>query len=215
MQYDDEGRLIEIPGYVGMKSKIAAAGKSETTNNLFAPQAGQDASGKSVFFYPSKDGGKPLILEGVTPKSPEGYNKQKSGVDSVVKAMEQYKNILTESGGRIDRLTPSKRLEIGTLYNNMMLQAKEAYNLGVLNGPDYMILQEVIKNPLDVSSMIYSADDLKNQVDVFNKVMGNVRKSIDTSYGQDAQTGRTVKRTGMYQGRKVVEYEDGTVEYAQ
>lgn len=27
MQYDDEGRLIEIPGYVGMKSKIAAAGK--------------------------------------------------------------------------------------------------------------------------------------------------------------------------------------------
>jgi hypothetical protein len=161
----------------------------DVNNQLFAPQPGVDAQGNPVFFQPNKGGGAPTIVPGVTPKAPEGYSKQKSGISSVVDSMESYKKALTNIGGRLDRLTPSKRLELGTQYNNLMLQAKEAYNLGVLNGPDYMILQQVIKNPLDPTSLIYSAEDLKKQVDVFNEVMGRVRQSIDRSYGQGSAVG--------------------------
>ena len=50
-------------------------------------------------------------------------------------------------------LKPSARAGIGTKYNNMLLQAKEAYNLGVLNGPDYEILQTVITDPRSLTGI--------------------------------------------------------------
>lgn len=167
------------------RKEIAEAGASNL--NLYAPQPGVDPQGNAVFFQPDKKGGAPKIVPGIAPKAPEAFNKQVAGVDNVVNAMDFYKNTLTEIGGRIDRLTPSKRLELGTAYNNMMLQAKEAYALGVLNGPDYSILQQVIKNPLDPSSLIFSADDLKKQVDTFNEVMSRVKQSIEKSYGQKSK----------------------------
>lgn len=37
--------------------------------------------------------------------------------------------------------------ELGTLYQNVLLQSKEMYNLGVLNGPDYLIMQRILRDP--------------------------------------------------------------------
>ena len=40
----------------------------------------------------------------------------------------------------------------------MMLQAKEAYNLGVLNGPDFQILQSVVTDPRSLTGAFTSKE---------------------------------------------------------
>jgi len=83
-------------------------------------------------FEKSKSAIKPL---------PEGLNKQVTGSINLSDAITDYQSKIKGFGVK-DFANPDKRAEMGNSYNNMMLQAKEAYNLGVLNGPDYDILQK-------------------------------------------------------------------------
>ena len=64
-------------------------------------------------------------------------------------------------------------------YNNMMLQAKEAYNLGVLNGPDYDILTSIVKDPTSPSALLVSKSTLEKQADALTKTANTV---IETAY---------------------------------
>jgi hypothetical protein len=116
-------------------------------------------------------GGKPL---------PEAANKQVTGATNLKDAINNYKAKL-ESFSTTDMVNPNARALMGNAYNNMMLQAKEAYNLGVLNGPDYQILQSVVKDPTSAGALFVSkkalneqASDLAKQADI---IIGNVYKT--------------------------------------
>jgi hypothetical protein len=111
---------------------------------------------------------------------PEAANKQVTGATNLKDAIENYKNNL-KGFTTLDMANPDSRANMGNAYNNMMLQAKEAYNLGVLNGPDYQILQSVVKDPTSPSSLLVSkkalekqANDLSTQAD---KIIENVYKT--------------------------------------
>lgn len=111
---------------------------------------------------------------------PEGALKQVTGATNLKDAIENYKTELKDFS-TIDFANPNARAKIGNSYNNMMLQAKEAYNLGVLNGPDYQILQSVVKDPTSPGALLVSkktlekqANDLSKQADV---IVGNVYKT--------------------------------------
>jgi hypothetical protein len=82
---------------------------------------------------------------------------------------------------------------MGNLYNNMMLQAKEAYNLGVLNGPDYDILQRVVKDPTNVSSLAFSNTALSNQADSLRKTSSDIVKNAYLSQGREVPTDISAK----------------------
>jgi hypothetical protein len=145
-----------------------------------APVAGVDAQGNSVFFQPDKTGGKPAIIPGVAPpaaKLGEGQTKQVAGIDALDSAINEYVDKLSV-WKKSDAIRPDKRAEIGTAYNNMMLQAKEAYNLGVLNGPDYQILQSVVRDPTSPMAAIVSNDALARQALDLQRMMKGVKKSI-------------------------------------
>ncbi len=115
---------------------------------------------------------------------PEGLNKQVTGAVNLTDAIADYQTKIASFGVR-DFANPNKRAEMGNAYNNMMLQAKEAYNLGVLNGPDYDILQRVVKDPTNVTSLAFSNNALSKQADSLRTTASNIVKNAYMSQGRE------------------------------
>ena len=125
-------------------------------------------------------------------------------------AISNYKTKL-ESFSTIDMANPNARANMGNAYNNMMLQAKEAYNLGVLNGPDYQILQSVVKDPTSAGALFVSkkalneqASDLAKQADI---IIGNVYKTHQRQVPTNMQPQGNVQVTSGTPS-KVVNFND-------
>lgn len=116
-------------------------------------------------------------VQGVGPKMGEQAQKQVSGVATVKDAITQYRDAL-KKWGATDIMNPNARARMGTIYNNMLLQAKEAYNLGVLNGPDYSILQEVITSPATLKGGITSKEALDDQAKKLDEIMTRVGQKV-------------------------------------
>jgi len=123
---------------------------------------------------------------------PEGLNKQVTGAVNLTDAIADYQTKIKGFGFK-DFANPDKRAEMGNLYNNMMLQAKEAYNLGVLNGPDYDILQRVVKDPTNVSSLAFSNTALSKQADSLRKTSSDIVKNAYLSQGREVPTDISAK----------------------
>lgn len=115
---------------------------------------------------------------------PEGLNKQVTGAVNLTDAITDYQAKIAGFGIK-DFANPNKRAEMGNAYNNMMLQAKEAYNLGVLNGPDYDILQRVVKDPTNISSLAFSNDALSRQADSLRNTAKTIVSNAYMSQGRE------------------------------
>lgn len=118
-----------------------------------------------------QDGSLEPIPGGPGDKLPEAQQKQVVGVSNLSDAITEYRNDLKNFGFG---LNPTKRAVMGTKYNNMMLQAKEAYNLGVLNGPDLEILQSVVIDPTSSKGMLTSTKALDAQAAELDRIMRKV-----------------------------------------
>jgi len=145
-------------------------------------------------------GGKPL---------PEAATKQVTGATNLKDAINNYKTKL-EGFSTVDMANPNARASMGNAYNNMMLQAKEAYNLGVLNGPDYQILQSVVKDPTSAGALFVSkkalneqASDLAKQADV---IISNVYKTHQRQVPANMQPQGNVQVAPAGQAPKVVDF---------
>lgn len=68
--------------------------------------------------------------------------------------------------------------ELATLYQNVLLQAKEMYELGVLNGPDYIIMQRVLSDPTSLVGRARSFGSGKEQAKRVLAQIGRVRKIV-------------------------------------
>lgn len=156
-----------------------------------APVAGVDANGNPVFFQPGRDGGPPAIVPNVKPPLPKLGERQQNqvvGIDAMGQAVDAYVEALGKWNKR-DALNPDRRAEIGTYYNNMMLQAKEAYNLGVLNGPDLQILENVVRNPLTMTGMVTSNEAMAKQATDLKRIMNKIKAGITQKPGSAAEPG--------------------------
>jgi hypothetical protein len=190
-------------GYQGtfqqFKAEMARAGASSTSVSYGAPMAGVDAQGRPVFFQPSKDGGKPAIIPGVAPPKTrlgEKQTNQNAGIDALSQAIGEYVNQLG-TWSKLDVLSPDKRAEMGTYYKNLMLQAKEAYNLGVLNGPDLGILMDVVQDPVSIMGTLTSNQALAKQATNLNRFMNKVKSNnLGQSPGQPSNVDDLLQKYG-------------------
>lgn len=123
---------------------------------------------------------------------PEGLNKQVTGAVNLTDAISDYQNKIKGFSVK-DFASPDKRAEMGNLYNNMMLQAKEAYNLGVLNGPDYEILQKVVKDPTNITSLAFTNNALSKQADSLRKTASDIVKNAYMSQGREVPVDISMK----------------------
>jgi hypothetical protein len=157
----------------------------------------QDAAAKDVIYDPergvlvSKATGlaRPAATMDGTPLGakdkplPEGAQKQIMGTRNLQDAVANYRSKLAEFG-KVDMLSPDARAKMGNAYNNMMLQAKEAYNLGVLNGPDYDILQSVVKDPTKLGAAITSRSAMDAQASELSRIAAGIEKTAMESHGK-------------------------------
>jgi hypothetical protein len=66
----------------------------------------------------------------------------------------------------------------------MMLQGKEAYNLGVLNGPDYSIMQQVVINPTSMRGAVTSRAAMDQQASELSRIMKQNQENLAKVYKQ-------------------------------
>lgn len=187
-----EGRDLTRRGQ-DMTSETARLGREETKrHNLIAesqarlgpPTEVTGPDGKPMLIVQDQKSGRILdantlrpLSGDVGPKVGEVAQKQLTGVSTLKDAIGEYRNTL-KNWNAADIANPNARAKMGTVYNNMMLQAKEAYNLGVLNGPDYMILQQVITNPASLMGGITSNKALDEQAQKLDEIMGRVAEKV-------------------------------------
>ena len=165
------------------------------------------ASPKSQNVTPATIGGQQLM--GTKGNLPEAATKQVTGATNLKDAINNYKTKL-EGFSTVDMANPNARASMGNAYNNMMLQAKEAYNLGVLNGPDYQILQSVVKDPTSAGALLVSkkalneqATDLAKQADV---IISNVYKTHQRQVPTNMQPQGNMQALSAGQGPRVVDF---------
>ena len=145
---------------------------------VYPPKPGQAPSFVPIPGAPKKPGKAP----------PEAYLKQQAGVQNVTSALSEYVKAL-DGFSVSDLARPDKRAALGTVYNNALLQAKEAYNLGVLNGPDYAILQEVLTNPMSWKGAVTSNEAMKAQANKMTELMRKVGEGAAAAHGISAPEG--------------------------
>lgn len=129
-------------------------------------------------------------------KLPESQQKQVVGVNNLSNAISEYRDELKKFG-TFDAASPDKRAAMGTKYNNMMLQAKEAYNLGVLNGPDLDILTAVITDPRSLKGVITSKGALDQQASELDRIMQGIGQVSGQARQPQNKPGGTQKPVGQ------------------
>lgn len=122
-------------------------------------------------------------LQGPQKPLPEGAQKQVVGARNLQDAIANYQEKLADWSNR-KMLSPDSRLKMGNAYNNMMLQAKEAYNLGVLNGPDYDILQKVVMDPTNAQAAVVSNEALSGQASELDRIAKGIERTVLETHGQ-------------------------------
>lgn len=179
----------------------AAAGRAQADRHFNASQAAanqsvtyqSDANGNLVAL-PSKvapgagisalpvigANGKPM--QGAGNKPTADFLKQSEAYQNMDDALTDYSSKLKNMSA-LGFLSPSARADMGTSYNNAMLQAKEIYKLGVLNGGDERILKSILNSPLDWSSaitpksaLLKQAEDLRGIISRGNQRLSQVNK---------------------------------------
>ena len=142
------------------------------------------------FVYPPSQQnpqGAAVPIQGFAKSPGEAAKKQLSGIDALRGSIDEYVSQVDDWSNR-KMLMPDQRARMGTVYNNMMLQAKEAYNLGVLNGPDYTILTSIVADPTKPASAFLSKDALKTQATELKRIMGIVEKAVNGQGKHSAAT---------------------------
>ena len=187
---------VSFPKTMTFGDKNAAASLALSRERLNFDKAGGADAGKpqlvdGQFVYkPTAEfpQGRTVPAAGFQRSMGEGQKKQLSGIESLNGAIGEYVSQL-DKWGKFSVLSPTARAEMGTKYNNMMLQAKEAYNLGVLNGPDLEILTAVVTDPRSYTGVITSKEALKNQATELSRIMSKVTAPAVRDGGASAEAG--------------------------
>lgn len=124
----------------------------------------------------------PISIDGQTLMGTKGAltgepAKQVAGAKNLNDAIATYQAKL-QNFNTLDMANPNARADMQQAYNTMMLQAKEAFNLGVLNGKDWDILQSVVKDPTSVGALFVTKDTLKKQSDELQKTADKAIKNV-------------------------------------
>jgi hypothetical protein len=156
-------------------------------------------------------------LAGAPRQAPEAYSKQASALLNMTDALNKYQNEL-KGFSVTTSLRPDERARVGTTYQNALLQAKEIYNLGVLNGPDKAILEQIIANPLDIASAPISTSALIKQVEALRDIIDRQNTNLATVYkqpkielpkAQEQQTQQTMRARNPSTGQEIISTDGG------
>jgi hypothetical protein len=107
--------------------------------------------------------------------------KQVTGAQNTVNAINEFKTELENFDPRsVANLSPASRAKMQTKYRNMQLQAKEAYNLGVLNGPDLTIIEQLVADPTSPKGAYIGKEGINVQASELSRIVTDMGKVAST-----------------------------------
>jgi hypothetical protein len=104
-------------------------------------------------------------------------NKQ---IDELENSLKAYTTALgkTTSGGRL--LTRGAEVSsVETMHTDLLMQMKNLYELGVLNGPDYMLMTKIVEDPTGVMQMARGTKGLNAQLGTVQSIINRARNIND------------------------------------
>jgi hypothetical protein len=106
--------------------------------------------GDQAFLFDPRTGAT-VPVPGVQPKPPEAIRTNAIKADQAYRnlstALNDYEGLVKRIGATGATLPGQGSDAVMQARTNIMLQLKELYNLGVLNGPDYELMQNMIPDP--------------------------------------------------------------------
>lgn len=136
----------------------------------------------------------PKQLSAPAKPAPEAYSTKAEALINATDAINQYQKEL-QGFSNIQALRPDQRARVGNAYQNSLLQLKEIYRLGVLNGPDKAILEQIITNPLDLSSATISTPAMIKQLESMRGILARQNQTLSTVYKQPTLQLPTISET--------------------
>jgi hypothetical protein len=174
----DLGNMVELRTPSGKIVGRLAKGATPTAPSFTYNEAtGMVMNTKTGQLSPPRDEAGNLVDTSQFKKMSEGEQKQFTGVQNTRNAISEFRNEL-QNFGRLDALKPKDRARIETKYRNMQMQAKEAYNLGVLNGPDLAILEQIIYNPSSMVGVFVGKEAIDAQAQELDRIMANIGTTV-------------------------------------
>jgi hypothetical protein len=172
--------LVRIP------EKVGGGGEKPVTGTIQVLDP-TDPTGKRVILVTQAQAVKDRLTPASSAKEanvPQAYRDRADKLQNVYDSVSNYARVLdTYKPG--DILNPQKRGQFSTAHATALLQAKELFNLGVLNGGDEVILNKVLASPVDFSAMTIPIATIKQQVADLKGVIDRSNRNLAKTYKQD------------------------------
>lgn len=150
-------------------------------------------------------GQRPGMIQVTDPKPQkptEAQRNRSSNVDqafsTITNELDRYAELVGKTG--IEAMPGESRDNLNTVRQGIMLQMKELFNLGVLNGPDLSLMERMIYDPVidplkegglaNVPDQLWTAttggagDRAKNSVAELKRMLTNIKDSVGKSMDQ-------------------------------
>lgn len=204
MRQNATGQWEYDPNYLKGQERLKRAGKTDITNVLPGAKTkiGKSVSDRDTLVgiygedHPSvKAIDREMASVGVDKTKAAEERKKMLNLARGEGSLNRYEALLREHGTEI---TPGKKqAELGAAHTDLMMELKELFNLGVLNGPDLELMLKVVNDPTTISAGIKSGlSQLMGTGDPFQAQLDLVRKKYDEA---------RKKAREMYRGNKVPE----------
>lgn len=155
-------------------------------------------------------GGNTLTGPKATAEQLNRVSKSKESIGTLGGLLTRYEELVKDGG--ISVVPGKEKDNLNTVRQAIMLQAKELFNLGVLNGPDLSLMEKMIYDPVvdvtkeggltNLPGQIWSGitgdagDRASNSVNelrrLFEGIQKNVNASTPTASGQDGGSGEVI-----------------------
>lgn len=174
----DLGNMVELRSPSGkVVGRLAKGAAPSAPSYSFNEATGLVVNSRTGAVSQPRDEQGNLVDVSQFKKPSEGEQKQITGVQNTRNAISEFRGEL-QNFTRLDSLKPKERARIETKYRNMLMQAKEAYNLGVLNGPDLAILEQIIYNPTSMVGVAVGKDSIDAQAAELDRIMANIKATV-------------------------------------
>ena len=117
-------------------------------------------------------------------KPNEEFKRKTTALKDMDDAISMYKTELDQIG---PQWNPDTGAKLNTYYQNLLLRAKELFNLGVLNGNDYELLQKVLSDPSGLKGNVFlGKSGLLKQIEAYTNIVNKSRANLQSTYQPQA-----------------------------
>lgn len=146
---------------------------------FFDPEMHTDTLGDGMLppsSVPAPGGGTVTALPGTSPVGSEEAKQIRQAINttipSVKQSLKEYRASLNDTG-QVDRLfgIGPANARAKSNHTNLLLQLKELFNLGVLNGPDYELMLKMVGAPDTLDAFVGGRQSLDAQLNATEKYL--------------------------------------------